>query len=150
MDLSTEQIVGSNTIERHQLACIGQFEVLLLESALLVVVGHLGADNEVESAVVALAHAGHRVEAHARLVLMLATVGTVWTGAAHYRLAHCFQVGYAFIILLGSLHVELVNGHNVVARTGLFPVFLWFKVSLHNLVSVYVLFHQVSPRPSSS
>ena len=86
------------------------------------------------------------------LVLVLTTVGAVGTFAAHYRLAQRFQVGLIVTILLGPLHVQLVDGHYIVARAGLFPLLLWYKtiVVLHNPVFCYVRLRAVAPRRSSS
>ena len=54
--LTLQQIVDADAVDRSQMIGLRQFEVLFLVAALLVVVHHLSGDDELEAAVVALAH----------------------------------------------------------------------------------------------
>ena len=123
LDAPLQQVVDRHGVEPLQMVGARQLPVLLLHGLVLAVGFHLRADDKVEAAVIALAKSRVHVDPDTWLVLMrlFARVGAVGTGAAH-------DSGGAVLIGPAAPDVQLVNGHDVVARGRLFPMFLGYEV----------------------
>ena len=140
------QEVDSHSVERCQVGGRRQFPIVFLHWLAASVLRHLARDDELEAAVVALAKTGTHVEPYAGLILMFCTAVARAVGA-------CAACNGDVVVLVGLrvLDVQLVVGHNVIARRCLLPFLDGFKILvLHNLVYVDVPVPLASHRRSSS